>query len=119
MILFIGDKPSPKMKPGALPFQGAACEPRLKEWIKQITFLPIIVNSSEPELLDMVFMFKALNYPIVALGNNASKALKDIPHFKLPHPSGLNRQINDKEFVALKLAECKSYIETFQNSTFK
>jgi len=34
MVIFVGDKPSPKMKPGAKPFEGAACEKRLKEWLK-------------------------------------------------------------------------------------
>ena len=36
MIIFVGDRPSPKMKPGAKPFEGAACEKRLKEWIKRL-----------------------------------------------------------------------------------
>ena len=35
-VLFVGDKPSPKMKPGARPFEGAACENRLIEWIHAI-----------------------------------------------------------------------------------
>jgi len=53
--------------------------------------------------------------PFVAFGTNASKFLKknNIPHFKLPHPSGLNRQINDKAYIISKLDECKKYIENY------
>lgn len=49
---------------------------------------------------------------VVALGEQASKALRDInvEHFKLPHPSGLNRKLNDKELVASKLERCRAYV---------
>ena len=36
MIIFVGDKPSPKMKPDALPFEGAACEETFKSWVSFI-----------------------------------------------------------------------------------
>tara|TARA_R100000278_G_scaffold103436_1_gene79847 strand:+ start:266 stop:655 length:390 start_codon:yes stop_codon:yes gene_type:complete len=53
---------------------------------------------------------------VVALGGFASDALSKIgiDHFKLPHPSGLNRQLNDKAFVDKVLYECKKYMFTFQ-----
>ncbi len=115
MILFVGDKPSPMMKPDAEPFQGAACLPRLMEWVKEIGVHPYyFINSSDPNCLNLVLMFDLLGAPVVALGNNASKALwnkkRYVPHFKMPHPSGRNRQLNDKTFVAKKLLECKKYI---------
>jgi len=47
----------------------------------------------------------------VALGNNASRALYGIPHFKLPHPSPKNRKLNDKEFIASELQKCYSYLK--------
>ena len=48
---------------------------------------------------------------IIALGNIASEALTKIgvKHFKLPHPSGLNRQINDKKYIKQVLRECHEY----------
>lgn len=51
---------------------------------------------------------------IIALGNFASHALSKlgITHFKLPHPSPLNRQINDPKFIEEKLKECKEYLCT-------
>jgi len=50
---------------------------------------------------------------VIALGNVASEALAkiNIDHFKLPHPSGLNRKLNDKVYVQKVLSECKEYYE--------
>jgi hypothetical protein len=138
MILFVGDKPSPKMKPGAKAFEGADCEARLVEWIAfllDITKLERLFDSrvdtglkkkakltyyllnSDDETFSMVAS-KHNTYvtATIALGNEASKALTKLgtPHFKLPHPSGRNRQINDKEYIQSRLNACKSYIESFK-----
>lgn len=55
---------------------------------------------------------------IIALGNYSSKVLKSfgIEHFKLPHPSGLNRKLNDNEFIDQELKSCIHYLnkETLQ-----
>lgn len=50
---------------------------------------------------------------IVALGNTASKALELInkDHFKLPHPSPRNRQLNNLQFINCKLDSCLKYIK--------
>lgn len=49
---------------------------------------------------------------IVALGNFASKALSklNIEHHAMPHPSGLNRNLNDPQYEALQLNECRKYL---------
>jgi len=49
---------------------------------------------------------------VIALGNVASKALTKVgvDHFKMPHPSGLNRQMNDPAFVDRKIEECYNYL---------
>jgi hypothetical protein len=49
---------------------------------------------------------------IVALGSKVSDILNlmGVEHFKLPHPSGLNRQMNNKPFVEEQLRLCKEYI---------
>lgn len=110
MILFIGDKPSKRTDPN-VPFKGAACEPRLIEWI-------CVVAGNEPYAIfnrkDIVWEhFQHENYKVVALGNAASTTLSqyDIPHFKLPHPSGRNRQINHIAFINEQLELCKKYIQ--------
>lgn len=113
-LLFIGDKPS-KCTDLNKAFKGAKCEKRLYQWIQFMTKDADSYNFSLINRVDKEFEFYVLwaiedGVPIIALGNNASKALKDIPHFKLPHPSGLNRQINNTEYIENKLKACKIYI---------
>lgn len=49
---------------------------------------------------------------IIALGQVVSIALSnvDIDCCSLPHPSGLNRKMNDKEYVHKQLEACKNYL---------
>lgn len=49
---------------------------------------------------------------IVALGNTAATALTllQLPHYTMPHPSGLNRQLNDKRLVQEKINELRNFI---------
>lgn len=49
---------------------------------------------------------------IIALGGDAAKAcdLLQLKFHLLPHPSGLNRQNNDKKLVKLKLDELKKVL---------
>ena len=44
-------------------------------------------------------------------GPGQALAKININHFKLPHPSGLNRKLNDKVYVQKILSECKEYYE--------
>ena len=48
----------------------------------------------------------------VALGNVASGALRrlGLDHFKLPHPSGRNRLLNDPSFIREQLEACRAYV---------
>lgn len=112
MIIFVGDTPSPRMKEGAKPFQGAICEARLLSWIKELSYgMDIrVVNRTDYYFGITKHLFHRRGDKIIALGNNASKALGDIPHFKLPHPSGRNRQINNKKFIDKKLKECREWL---------
>lgn len=50
---------------------------------------------------------------IVAIGKTAAKALRrhGIEHLELPHPSGLNRKLNDPKFIEQTIAELKAYHE--------
>lgn len=49
---------------------------------------------------------------IVALGKTAEYGCQilGLQFISMPHPSGLNRQLNDREFVAKKIEELKKYI---------
>ena len=70
-------------------------------------------NFKEGEFL---LIDKPLNWTsfdvVIALGNEASKALtkENIPHLKIPHPSGKNYLLNDKKVVDKFLKQCRDYI---------
>lgn len=117
MILFVGDKPSKRTDP-KVAFKGAACEKRLMEWISILEITEYLLLNSAPSsqweiLLEALYCYP--DTPIITLGNNAAKRIDKecLYNFKLPHPSGRNRQINDKEFIRKKLDECKAYIGEF------
>lgn len=114
MVIFVGDKPANRMRPGALAFEGAVCTNRLAAWIKILT--PgnyFLINSHSFPDQSKLQTFNRCGDVFVALGNNASNVLcgLDIPHFKLPHPSGLNRQTNDISYVVSRLNACKKYLQ--------
>lgn len=123
MIIFVGDKPSPRMKTGAKPFEGAACENRLLGWIRLVCDFDTayhqkyrIINQIDYED-DYEFVRSTQQglwqMPVVALGVIASDRLHklQIPHFALPHPSGRNRNVNNKEFISSKLEECRIWLK--------
>lgn len=114
MVLFVGDKPSRLNTDPNIAFKGARCEKRLNEWISILSVTSIVINSTDDDFYLMINLFLTAGAPIVALGNVASKKLKKAPHFKLPHPSGLNRQINDKLFINNKLQECKKFLSEYK-----
>lgn len=113
-VLIVGDKPSRLNSDNNKAFVGARCYPRLLSWISN---LEIDGNYQLINRIDQNFELEALiayleERPIIALGNNASKALNKmlILHFKMDHPSGLNRNLNSEEYVNKKLKECIKYL---------
>ena len=102
------------MKPNAKPFEGASCEKRLLDWVRILSKKSgyLIVNRIDSDFIILVNLFLATDSKIIALGNNASKDLGKAPHFKLPHPSGKNRLLNDKDYIKSRLKECKKWLKT-------
>lgn len=49
---------------------------------------------------------------VLALGSFVSLALNryNVEHFQLPHPSPLNRLLNDKNYEKQVLQQCKEYL---------
>ena len=113
MVLFVGDKPSKNSDPNHA-FKGAKCEARLKEWIESIiaTSDYMVINRVDEYFKECVNSHVKRGNPVIALGNAASKALKDIPHFKLPHPSGLNRKLNNKRALRRQLDRARMFVST-------
>lgn len=51
---------------------------------------------------------------VIALGSFASRALSSsgVEHFVLPHPSPLNRKLNNKQYEKQVIEECKEWLRT-------
>ncbi len=125
-VLFIGDKPNPKKNLSLdVPFVGTKSYKTLLEWCYRmdvdVTRMRT-VNAYHVDGVRNVSLESDLiifeGYPIVSLGANAAERLdvlnltqhKKIKYFKLPHPSGLNREVNDKKKLSDLLSRCKAYI---------
>ena len=114
-LLIVGINPAkggPKIK-GALS--------RLSCWmdaigVKHWSFTNCIFNPGPYSYKDVDF--KHLSHctngydKVVALGGFPSRALTElgIDHHVLPHPSGLNRNLNDKDYEKAQVKKCKEYI---------
>jgi len=94
---------------------------RLERWMNQLevgtySFVNIISEPGDYNKQDIDYdRIKDLSEyhnKILALGNFVSEALNKvgIGHYKLPHPSPLNRKLNDKEFESKVLIECGKYL---------
>ena len=105
----VGDKENPSIK-------------KLHEWMTHLGVLHFSfsnVNDSTQHLPLSKVDYDRLQQlvdgydKILALGGYASSALNriDTRHFKMPHPSGLNRQLNDKSFVKSMLKDCRKYLK--------
>jgi hypothetical protein len=115
IVAFVGQNPSAKAAKSGNTF------PRLNDWVEKLgldtfTFMNAYPEPGKCKVSDVNLdnLRKALYKfsKVVALGNFADEALSKagIQHFKLPHPSPLNRQINDDRFINSCLDECREYL---------
>lgn len=65
--------------------------------------------------VDVAFLWEILvGYgKVIALGGIASRVLTKmgVAHFRMPHPSGRNRQLNDRSFERKKLRELRKWLD--------
>jgi len=121
MIFIVGDKPSKKNVNPDVAFVGTTSYRRLLLWIYEldISITDVVLCNK-----DQVSKTGDVSTPglhaciedgdrVLALGKEASKRLNKlgIAHFTMPHPSGANRQLNDKGFVREMLEGCKTYLD--------
>lgn len=118
IILILGDKPSKLNEDPKVPFIGAKCYTRLTKWIEYLNLNGQYYISNSDTIEDYLTMayidtFKPI---VLALGNNAykkgSKFMTNSNLYRLDHPSGLNRKLNDKNYELKMLEECKKWLDS-------
>ena len=126
-ILFIGSNPSTRAS-STEPFTEDTVSGRiLRSWVEgiegEILFdniaclvtennRPLNQNEKAHAQVSLAERIKEINPDrIVALGKAASGVLSKLglEHLEMPHPSGLNRKLNDKTYTAAKIEELKQY----------
>lgn len=115
-ILLVGDKPSKHNISPYIAFVGTKSHKTLLEWCNIMHFkMPEFANRIDLDINARLVKAKLFAIPVVALGNESARFLAKtgIEFFKLPHPSGLNRKLNDKLWLFAKLHECASWANSF------
>lgn len=107
MIVFVGDKPSKKNVDPDIAFVGTQSYKRLLLWIWEMNLSVNDIHVCNKDKMPI-----DANYKYIALGKNAAKKLDSLKldFFRLPHPSGLNRQVNDTGYIRTRLRSCKEWI---------
>ena len=135
-IVFIGSNPSIKSSKLTPFWSDTKCAKVLKYWLEQLkdsdselffynvsdqpteNNRPLKISEIKENLQTLkdklqVFELHKIDIKVVALGKTAEKALTllRIPHIAMPHPSGLNRKLNDKAYVQEKIDALIKYIQ--------
>lgn len=116
-VLYVGQEPSRKNTHENVAFSGTQSGATLNEWLKELPGTPVLTNASYHLLPFLVLQFETAEYPIIAVGKEASIALAKLGCSKwcsIPHPSRVNRQLNDPSFVAKKLDTARKFIAEFK-----
>lgn len=94
---------------------------RFYDWVQYMKLDVVAFTNLSPDPMwdkrdvDVPLLYASLrgHTKVVALGGLVSKNLSKlgIDHFTLPHPSPLNRQINDEKFIQEQLDLCKDFLK--------
>jgi uracil-DNA glycosylase len=126
-VVFLGSNPSALNDDPNVAFKGSASYPRLLKWIEFFKLNiddVVLLNCSNrvlekgEKLSDEDIDLSMLKYivqedtKIVALGQIAAKAVEKLKldFFVLPHPSPLNRMLNDEKALMVLLNQCRFWI---------
>lgn len=126
-ILFIGSNPSNKAQSNEAFTSDTASGRLVRSWTDGIQGTiyyenivsqktennrPLNQNEMAHASASLLERIKGINPDrIVALGKSATKTIESLglKCFEMPHPSGLNRLLNDKKYTDKKLKELKSF----------
>ena len=116
-VLFISDRPNvQKNVSHDVAFVGTSSYKTLLEWIYKMQLdlnVVEVINAYDIQGNPRSVPSDIKKYKVVALGDEAATACQKVPgltYFKLPHPSGLNRKLNDVKTLNERLAKCKKFI---------
>lgn len=126
MIIFVGETPSKKNISKDVAFVGTKSYKRLLEWIWELDLSVnevMICNLSDiNKYNDQFYMLDTPHMSldimqeegdrVIALGNKVEKELNKIglSNYKIDHPSGMNRNLNDKKYTQAMLENCKAWL---------
>lgn len=123
-VLIVGQSPSRANLDPAVPFTGTKSGLRLQSWLEVLGLRPsevVLMNASEvvgrrPKISELRIDLPWFCFTHrIALGELASRSLimsgcSYQAYCRLPHPSGLNRKLNNYQYVLEQLEACKSYL---------
>jgi len=135
VILFIASNPSHLNEDPKKPFIGSRSEKKFNEWASRLApngykainvidtttegnraLKKVEIEDSIIELCEKIKLNE--NKKIIALGKTAQLAIElakpilgEIDYFALPHPSPLNRFLNNRDQVEAILEECERWIK--------
>ena len=127
MILFVASNPSKLNHDPNIAIIGSKSEKTFNSWVQYLAPNSeySVVNVSDKitdkrplrkSEFDLKKLYNHVSNPlvtkIIAMGNIASCALEEIgvEFYKIPHPSPLNRFLNNKVQVKAVLKECKKWL---------
>lgn len=118
-IIFVGDEPSKANLNVDVPFVGTKSYGTLLDWMRQLEIdvsKVILANRGQVLATGEIFTgsvefiyVQDAGDQFVALGRRAADHLAKLgfDYLELPHPSGLNRKLNDKAALEEQLASVK------------
>lgn len=130
-VLFVGCNPTSRNTDPAVPFEGTRSGVTLKGWIKEIgvsnyttvNAISMVSNTASSVRAEdkkrgadvLARIVKNNDYThIITLGKVAHEVIKlaglQNNTLNLPHPSGLNRALNNKKEISRKLKACKEWL---------
>lgn len=107
-VLFVGDCPSKHNNSADVAFVGSKSGKTLDVWANFLGVNYHAVNSDDMDKLLVSLRYaERINQPVIILGNKAESRVDKLCKnhglvlykYKLPHPSGLNRKLNNKEWL--------------------
>jgi hypothetical protein len=122
LVYIVADKPAKENVSPRVPLVGTQSYRMLLRWVGEmdldITRIRMYNQSDKPfdAFMSKLSLNRAVELnqiKVIALGNAAAEYLNTAgitSFYQLPHPSGLNRQLNDLRQLKKTLKECKEYV---------